>query len=336
MFDVLLGLDPRVVTIGAAGVAVLVLALIGYAAFAARLGPQSHFKRRLAMVGGKGSGRSTERAGRDVARRREMADKLKQMEEGVKAKRRRRHQIRSEIQQAGLKITVRQYAIGSVVLGFVGLLGMMAIGTHIIAAILVGFAMGLGLPKFILGFVKKRRLKQFTLQFADALDIIVRGIQSGLPVGECLAIIGRESPQPVGAVFQEIVDNIKLGLNLEDCLNRSMERMPSQELRFFSIVLQIQQQTGGNLAETLSNLSRVLRERKKMRDKVKAMSAEANTSATIIGSLPFLITLALTLVNPGYIAILFEDTMGHILIGIGLTWMTIGILVMRKMINFDI
>lgn len=336
MFDVLLALDPRVVTIGAAGVAVLVLALIGYAAFAARLGPQSRFKRRLAMVGGKGSGRSSERAGRDVARRREMADKLQQLEDGVKAKRQRRHQLRNEIKQAGLDISVRQYAIGSVVLGFAGLLGMMAMGTHVIAGLLVGFAMGLGVPKFALSFVKKRRLKKFTLQFADSLDIITRGIQSGLPVGECLSIIGRESPEPIAAVFQEIVDNVKLGLNLADCLNRALERMPSQELRFFAIVLQIQQTTGGNLAETLSNLSRVLRERKKMRDKVKAMAAEANTSAMIIGSLPFLITLALTLVNPSYIAILFEDTTGHILIGIGLTWMTIGVIVMRQMINFDI
>jgi tight adherence protein B len=206
----------------------------------------------------------------------------------------------------------------------------------VIAGLLVGFAMALGAPKFALSFMRKRRLKQFTLQFADSLDIITRGIQSGLPVGECLAIIGRESPEPIAAVFTEIVENVKLGLNLEDCLNRALERMPSQELRFFSIVLQIQQTTGGNLAETLSNLSRVLRERKKMRDKVKAMAAEANTSAMIIGSLPFLITLALTLVNPSYIAILFEDTTGHILIGIGLTWMTIGVIVMRSMINFDI
>jgi tight adherence protein B len=336
MFDVLLDLDPRALTYGAAFLAVVVLALVGYTAFAARLGPQSRFKKRLATVAGQSTGRSIDRAGRDVARRREMADKLKQMEEGAKAKRARRHQIRHEIKQAGLTISVRQYAVGSVLLGLAGLAVMVAFGTHLIAALLVGFAMGLGLPKFSLSFMKKRRLKLFTSQFADALDIIVRGIQSGLPVGECLTIIGRESPEPIASEFRDIVDNIKLGLNLEDCLNRSLERMPSQELRFFSIVLQIQQQTGGNLAETLSNLSTVLRDRKKMKDKVKAMSAEANTSAMIIGSLPFLITLALTLVNPTYISILFSDDVGNILIVIGLCWMTLGVIIMRNMVSFEI
>ena len=319
--------------------AFVVVALVSvgvYAIIAAQVGPRAKFKRRLALVAGERSARSGDRGAPDSSRRREMQEKLKELDEGKKAKKRRRNQIRDEIRQAGLSFNVRQYAIGSAVLGFVGVVAMLVFGFNVLAALLVGVTLGLGVPKFYLSHMRKRRLKIFTSQFATAIDVIVRGIQSGLPVGECLTIIGRESSEPVAGEFRQIVDSIQIGLTLEESLMRAVERMPSQDLRFFAIVLQIQAQTGGNLAETLENLSRVLRDRKKMKDKVKAMAAEANASAAIIGSLPFVVCLLLLLVNPTYLGILFTDDFGQILVVAGLTWMSIGVFVMRQMINFEI
>ena len=336
VLEALFSLDPVLVLSVGAFVVVALVSIGAYAFIAAQIGPRARFKRRLALVAGERSARSGDRTGPDGSRRRDMHEKLKELEEGKKAKKRRRHQIRDEIRQAGLGFNVRQYAIGSAALGFVGAVVMLVSGFNILAALLVGVALGLGGPKLFLSHMRKRRLKIFTSQFADAIDVIVRGIQSGLPVGECLTIIGRESSEPVAGEFRQIVDSIQIGLTLEESLMRAVERMPSQDLRFFAIVLQIQAQTGGNLAETLENLSRVLRDRKKMKDKVKAMAAEANASAAIIGSLPFVVCLLLLLVNPAYLTILFTDDFGQILVAIGLTWMSIGVFVMRQMINFEI
>lgn len=336
VLEALFALDPVIVLSVGAFVVVALVSVGVYAIIAAQVGPRAKFKRRLALVAGERSARSGDRPGQDGSRRREMQEKLKDLDEGKKAKKRRRNQIRDEIRQAGLSFNVRQYAIGSAVLGFVGVVAMLVFGFNVLAALLVGVTLGLGVPKFYLSHMRKRRLKIFTSQFATAIDVIVRGIQSGLPVGECLTIIGRESSEPVAGEFRQIVDSIQIGLTLEESLTRAVERMPSQDLRFFAIVLQIQAQTGGNLAETLENLSTVLRDRKKMKDKVKAMAAEANASAAIIGSLPFVVCLLLLLVNPTYLGILFTDDFGQILVVAGLTWMSIGVFVMRQMINFEI
>ena len=182
----------------------------------------------------------------------------------------------------------------------------------------------------------RSRQKTFTSHFANAVDVVVRGIKSGLPVGECLNIIGREAPEPVGEEFRNLVEGQKIGLSLEELLNRGLERIPTTEYKFFAIVLQIQQKTGGNLARTLENLSNVLRERKKMRDKIKSLSSEAKSSAMIIGSLPFFVCGMISLLNPDYMKLLFTTTVGNVLLGIGLGWMGLGVLVMSKMINFKI
>lgn len=336
MLEALFQLDPILILSGGAFVAVALAAIGIYAFIAFQVGPRAKFKRRLALVSGDKSVRSSEKSSQDGARRREMQEKIRELEAGQKSKKRRRHRIRDEIQQAGLTFGVRQYAIGSVVLGVVAMFGMLVMGYNILISILVAVALGLGAPKFYLKHMRGRRLKIFTTQFADAIDVIVRGIQSGLPVGECLSIIGRDSPEPVAGEFRQIVESVQIGMTLEDALSRAQDRIPSQDLRFFAIVLQIQQQTGGNLAETLENLSKVLRDRKKMKDKVKAMAAEANASASIIGSLPILVTGLLALVNPAYVGIMFVDDLGQILVAIGLVWMGIGIMVMRQMISFEI
>ncbi len=339
MLEALATLDRTDLVVGAVFVMMAVLSITAYFLLASRFGPKAKFRKRLAMVAGRQALRAAERPSQDAARRKEMQDKLKELEDGQKAKR-RRYQIRHEIQRSGLGITVRQYAAGSVLIAFLGLiLTLLMMGLHTggwLAGALVAVTLGLGFPKFFLGYMGRRRIKTFTKLFPDAIDIIVRGIQSGLPVGECLAIISRESPEPIAGEFRQIVEGTRIGLTLDECLGRAVERVPSQELKFFAIVLQIQQQTGGNLAETLSNLSNVLRQRKKMKDKAAAMAAEANTSAAIIGSLPILVTGALGLINPAYIGLMFTETYGIIAIVIGLVWMTLGAIVMKQMVNIEI
>ena len=181
----------------------------------------------------------------------------------------------------------------------------------------------------------KKRQKEFTNHFTGAIDILVRGTRSGLPINECLVIIGRESPNPVGEIFQDIVEGQRLGLSVTDLIDRGLERMPTPEFNFFSIVLVIQQQTGGSLADTLEGLSNLLRERKKLSDKIRALSSEAKASAAIIGSLPFFLGLVMTLINPTFLEPLFTETVGNIMLGGGLLWMAAGVFVMSKMIDFD-
>jgi tight adherence protein B len=202
-------------------------------------------------------------------------------------------------------------------------------------ALLGGFASAFGIPRWALSFLTKRRQSAFTREFSNALDIIVRGVKSGLPVNECLKIIATESPEPVGPEFAEVVDGQRMGVPLDQALMRLYERMPVAEVNFFMIVLTIQQKTGGNLAETLSNLARVLRDRKKMRGKIQAMSSEAKASAAIIGSLPIVVGAILQVTSPSYLDPMFEERLGNaMLIGAGL-WMLTGVFVMRKMIRFD-
>nr|WP_246423781.1 type II secretion system F family protein [Roseospira goensis] len=180
----------------------------------------------------------------------------------------------------------------------------------------------------------RRRQKRFTTEFPNAIDVLVRGVQSGLPVSECIGIVGREVPDPVGAEFRMMVEGQRVGLPLSEIMARGLERMPTPEYKFFAIVLQIQQQTGGNLAETLANLSTVIRERKQMRLKVKALSSEAKASAWIIGSLPFIVVALISLTSPTYLVPLFETAAGHIIMVGGLLWMATGVAIMAKMINF--
>ena len=181
----------------------------------------------------------------------------------------------------------------------------------------------------------KRRQDKFLVEFANAIDIIVRGIKSGLPLSDCLQIIATELPEPVKSEFIDIVEQQKVGVPLARAFDRVFERMPLQEVSFFSIVIAIQSQTGGNLAEALGNLSQVLRDRYRLAAKVKAYSAESKTSALIIGSLPPLATVLIYFVSPDYMGLLFSEQFGNVLLICCGVWMLIGVLVMRKMINFD-
>ena len=237
---------------------------------------------------------------------------------------------------AGLSIEVRQFHIGSAIAGLLGLVVPLIAGISFLPAMLFGIAAGAGAPRGLLAYFAAKRRGKFIEGFADAVDIIVRGIQSGLPLGECVSIIGRESLEPIAGEFRTIVESTRLGLNLQQGLERAVARMPVPEFKFFSIVLSIQQETGGNLAETLSNLSGILRDRKQMKDKVKAMSSEARTTAMIIGCLPLLMGAILYLSSPDYLMLLFTSATGNLMIGGGVVMIRIGTAVMSKMIAFKI
>ena len=265
------------------------------------------------------------------ARRKQLLNTLKEKE---RQQRKASLSLSARLQQAGLSITVRTFWIISVVAGLV--LGIIPLVLHLnpFIALGVAFVAGLGLPRWVVGFLAKRRTKAFTESFSDAIDVIVRGIKSGLPVQDCLRIISHESPAPLGPEFQRLVENLAMGLTMEQALEQMFERMPTSELRFFTIVLSIQAKTGGNLAEALNNLSQVLRGRKLMREKIKALSSEAKASAWIIGCLPPAVVLLITITTPSYMSIMVTDPRGQMMLLGGAFWMGSGIFVMRNMINF--
>ncbi|TAN55699.1 MAG: type II secretion system F family protein [Rhodospirillales bacterium] len=334
MIELLPGLPPLV---NALLVAMLVGVLVGtITTLAVQHAEKVKLNRRIALVAGTLSTSKSGGGARAAGQRKRMvAAKLKEIEDKAKAKKSSSNSLRDMMLQANLDWTPKRYYIVSAVVAVVGTALYLLKGFPPMVTPLVTITLGLGLPRWVLRKMALRRQKAFTFKFADAVDVIVRGIRSGLPVGECLNIIGREMPEPIGLEFRLIVEGQKLGLTMSEVLDRSLARMPTAELKFFAIVLAIQQQTGGNLADTLSKLSDVLRGRKKLQDKIKSLSSEAKASASIIGSLPFFVSGLLYLINPGYMGILFSDPTGHVLIAGGLAWMGMGVFVMSRMISFD-
>jgi tight adherence protein B len=266
-------------------------------------------------------------------RKQRVQDTIKDIEAKQKPKKRVRLRIR--LIRAGLSLKPRTYYLLSSIAGVVGGLIVLVTGSSPLVSLLAAFACGVGLPSWILARMTKRRQAQFLVEFANAIDIIVRGIKSGLAFSECMQIIARESPEPVRSEFIDLLEQQKVGVPLSRAFERMYERMPLQEVNFFAIVIAVQAQIGGNLAEVLSNLAQVLRDRYRLQAKVRAFSAEAKASAVIIGSLPPLVILAMFFTSPDYILILWHDKLGNMMIVGSAIWMFIGVLVMRKMINFD-
>jgi tight adherence protein B len=223
----------------------------------------------------------------------------------------------------------------SAVLAAVFFAGAMVAGGGLLGAAGLAFAAGLGLPRWLLGFLKKRREKAFLKALPDAVDVIVRGIKAGLPLFESLKVVVADSPEPLRSEFKAIIETQAIGIPLGDACTRLYERMPVPEANFFGIVIAIQQKSGGNLSEALGNLSKVLRDRKKMSEKIQAMSMEAKASAGIIGSLPPIVMLLVYLTTPDYISLLWTHPTGQLMLVGCVIWMSIGVFVMKKMINFD-
>jgi tight adherence protein B len=249
----------------------------------------------------------------------------------------RSHMLRHRLVKAGIGLSPGRYALINLAVGLaVGGAANMVFHMPLLLALLAGVAGGLGLPHWVVGQMIGRRLKRFVQLFPEAIDLMVRGIRSGLPISETMASIGQEMANPVGPEFRRIIDAVKLGQSMDEAMWDVASRIETAEFKFFVISLSVQRETGGNLAETLENLSEVLRRRLQMQLKIKAMSSEAKASAYIIGSLPFIMFAILMLMNHDYIMTLFIDPRGMIVLGIGLAMILFGAMVMAKMVKFEI
>ena len=241
----------------------------------------------------------------------------------------------ARLTQAGLDWTEQKFWIVSGILAAFFFVLALFVGGGLLGALGLAFGAGLGLPRWALSFLKKRREKAFLKALPDAVDVIVRGIKAGLPLFESIKVVATESPEPLRGEFMSIIETQAIGMPLGEACTRLYERMPLPEANFFGIVISIQQKSGGNLSEALGNLSKVLRDRKKMADKIQAMSMEAKASAAIIGSLPPCVMSFVYMSTPDYISLLWTHPTGQLMLVGCVVWMTIGILVMKKMINFD-
>ncbi|HEX9464857.1 MAG TPA: type II secretion system F family protein [Alphaproteobacteria bacterium] len=330
--DLILGLPAGGVLALSLGLMIILPTVLAYM-LAQHFGPRARLRTRLAAIGGNAA--LIDDAKTPAARRlRQVETRLK--ETGHAGARARRVELRLRLERAGLTISQRSFYALSALAAVAGALVYLLLGYSPWFAAAVLATNGFGLPRYVLYQLAKRRQKRFTQLFADAIDVIVRGIRSGLPVGECLNIIARESPDPVGAEFKLLIERQRLGMTTKQALERACKRMPTADMKFFAVVLNLQQQTGGNLAETLAGLSNVLRGRKKMADKIKAMSSEARMTASIIGAMPFLVSLAIYLLNPAYIMLLWTDPLGNVILYGGLIWMAIGLFIMKQMVSFEI
>ncbi len=272
------------------------------------------------------------RAGPKV-RREQVEESLKELE--LRQKKLKNVPLPLRISQAGLSWSKRQFIIVSAIVGLVlFVIGFVTSASLLIAAGL-GFAGGFGLPRWLLSFLKKRRENKFLYNFPDAVDVIVRGVKAGLPLGDCLRIIANEAQEPVRSEFKTICESQQIGIPMGEACQKLYERMPLPEANFFGIVIAIQQKSGGNLSEALGNLSRVLRDRKKMKAKIQAMSMEAKASAVIIAALPFCVMILVYITSPTYIELLWTHQTGRFMMACCAIWMSMGIFVMKKMINFD-
>ena len=270
-------------------------------------------------------------------RRKQLQQVLSELEESNKKKKsRKRLDLQTRLQRAGLQISKQQFYLLSLGAGATGGIAAFIVTFNVYLAAGGAIVGALGLPRWLLNFLRRRREEKFLKDMADAIDIIVRGLRAGLPVSDAMQVIAREMPEPVGPEFLEVVEGQKIGIPIDQGFARMYERVPLKEVNFLAIVIAIQQKTGGNLAEALDNLSSVLRDRKKIKLKIKAMSQEAKSSAAIIGALPFVVMGAISVLNPDYLTPLWTTKMGNImLIGSGI-WMLTGVLVMRWMINLKI
>ena len=271
-------------------------------------------------------------------RKRSVEDTLKELEEAQKAKARRSQKpsLMTRMRQAGISWSKKTYFLVCLMTGLATFaFALVVFRVGLLPCLGFGVSGGVLLPHFYVNYQRKKRLKKFSYEFPNAVDVIVRGVKAGLPLIDCLKVIAVEAQEPVRSEFQQIVEDQTLGMPLQEAVSRLPERIPLAEANFFAIVIIIQSRSGGSLSEALGNLSKVLRDRKKMDAKIRAMSAEAKSSAGIIGSLPVVVTVLVYFTSPDYILLLFQTTTGNIVLaGCGL-WMLMGILVMRKMINFD-
>ena len=287
--------------------------------------------RRAAVAKSEPAARQADKTQR--SRREQVEGSLKDLE--ARRQKEKKIPLSSRLTQAGLTLTVKKFMVISGVLAAVSFAIAMLAGGGLLAAVGLAFAAGFGLPRWSLSYLKTRREKAFLKALPDAVDVIVRGIKAGLPLFESIKVVAADAPEPLKGEFLAIIETQAIGMPLGDACARLFERMPVPEANFFGIVIAIQQKSGGNLSEALGNLSKVLRDRKKMAEKIQAMSMEAKASAGIIGSLPPIVMLLVYLSTPEYISLLWTHPTGQLMMVGCVIWMSIGIFVMKRMINFD-
>lgn len=244
--------------------------------------------------------------------------------------------LRRRIARTGHALPLGEYLLMNALAVGVFYLIFHMVGWSKLLGVLLSVTLGLGLPHMITGYMGNKRIKKFLANFPEAIDTMCRGLRSGLPITESIAAVGREMPDPVGTEFHRIADGVRMGKSLEASMWEIAQRIDAPEYRFLIIAMAIQKETGGNLGETLGNLADLIRRRRQLRLKIKAMSSEARASAMIIGSLPFIMFTLLMIVNSAYMMTLFESLRGEIMLGGALTWMAIGWATMTKMIHFEI
>ena len=291
-------------------------------------------KKRMASVSGGQTIVASGRNSPDGAQRSKNVTALLKDLEKQQAVQKKRISLRRRLEWAGLDIEPRSFWMLSATAALAAIAVCLFTHQSLLATLLVAVPVGFGLPRWILSFLKSRREKAFTAEFANAIDVIVRSVKSGLPTNEALKIVAREIPDPVGSEFNTLTEGLKVGVTLDQGLKKMFDNMPTPEVSFFGIVMTIQQKSGGNLSEALSNLAFVLRDRKRLQGKIRAMSSEAKASAGIIGSLPPVVMGLVWMTSPQYIDLLFTERMGNIMLACCVVWMTVGTLVMRKMISF--
>jgi tight adherence protein B len=327
----------------------LILAMVGLVGFAMaavlyallynRISAGARREKRFSDVAGPVVANRSAAKKADVAgaRRSKVQESLKDLElkQKSKAARSTNPPMRLRLQQAGMQTTLARFGMLSLISGIAGFTLMLMLKVPFLLAVGVGIVAGLGLPRFVVNWKRKKRQKAFIEELPNAVEVIVRGVKAGLPLNDCLRMIASEAKEPVRSEFRAIVEAQQLGLPMDEAVSKLYERMPLPEANFFAIVIAIQSKAGGNLSEALGNLAKVLRERKKMRAKIVAMSAEAKAGAAIIGSMPIIVAGLVYVTSPDYIALLWTDPRGQVVLVVSGTVMGMGVLVMRKMINFD-
>jgi tight adherence protein B len=316
---------------------------IAYALLFTRISNEQKAEKRLQSVKSADTDRVLAKASRDrlaeaAKRRRSIQESLKDLDEKQKVKDRnvKKPPLKVQIRQAGLTMSMERFYIYSAVCGLFLSAVVYFAGAPLYVVPGALLAGGLGIPRWVVIYMRARRVKAFINEFPNALDIIVRAVKSGLPLNDAVRLIASESLEPVRSEFRRIVESQQMGLSIPEAAMRMPETMPCPEAGFFGIVIQIQSQAGGNLSEALGNLSRVLRDRKKMKAKIQALSMEAKASAVIIGALPIVVAFLVYLSSPSYILPLFVTSTGHLLLGIGALLMAMGTFTMKKMMNFEV
>ncbi|MBL4869502.1 MAG: type II secretion system F family protein [Robiginitomaculum sp.] len=326
-------MEPSTILAAMGGLAIFI---IGYLLLGSG---QSKAQKRVLSIGGRGGNDKSSifsfmKVDDQSSRRKQIESSLEELEQNQKERVKAKKSLRAKLLHANLSTTPQNFIIMSAIIGAVTGGIPLLFGMSPLISIGIGFALGFGVPRWFLNMIITRRQKKFTALFADAMDIIVRGVRTGLPLGDCLRMIAHETPEPIQSEFRLLVEAESVGVPIEICIEKMFERMPLAEVNFFGTVLNIQRSTGGNLGESLDNLSTVLRERKLLREKIKAMSAEAKTSAIIIGVLPPGVMLMVSMSSPDYMMDLYTTKTGQTNLMISAVMMILGIVVMRKMINF--